>query len=165
MQEKGQAHEGLSLLAQRDGVPPVIIMDNAKEQIQGHFKRKAREMGAHIKQLERYSPKTNAAESMVREVKRGSGRKAMKALSPAKLWDHALELESYVQSNTAKDIYELQGQTPEMIVSGQTSDISPFAELGWYDWCYYWDMPASYPNYPEQLGRWLGPSIDIGPAM
>ena len=50
-------------------------------------------------------------------------------------------------------------------MSGQTSDISPFVELGWYDWVKWYDTNSSYPEPKEHLGRWLGPSIDIGPAM
>jgi hypothetical protein len=56
MQKKSQAHEALSLPVQRDGVPPVMIMDGAKEQTMGEFCQKAREMGMHIKQPEPYSP-------------------------------------------------------------------------------------------------------------
>jgi hypothetical protein len=37
MKKKSDAHEGLTLLVQRDGVPPVIIMDGAKEQTMGEF--------------------------------------------------------------------------------------------------------------------------------
>ena len=45
MRTKGDAHKGLSLLAQQDGVPLMIMSDNAKEEILGEFRRKAREMG------------------------------------------------------------------------------------------------------------------------
>ena len=65
MKKKSKAHEALSLLAQRDGVPPVIIMDGAKEQTMGEFRRKAREMGVHIRQTEPYSPWQNAAEGAI----------------------------------------------------------------------------------------------------
>ena len=85
--------------------------------------------------------------------------------SPKKLWDHCIELESYIRSNTASNSFEVQGQVPETIVSGQMSDISPFVELGWYDWVKWYDTNSSYPEPKECLGRWLGPSIDIGPAM
>ena len=74
MQRKSQAHEALSLLAQREGVPPALVMDNAKEQIMGEFRRKAREMGCHVKQTEPYTPWSNAAEAAIREVKRGTGK-------------------------------------------------------------------------------------------
>ena len=88
-----------------------------------------------------------------------------KTQTPSKLWDHCLELEGYVRSHTAINSFELQGQVPETVLSGQTADISPFVELPWYAWVYYWDSKAQYPESKEKLGRWLGPLISIGPAM
>jgi transposase len=152
MQKKSQAHEALSLLVQRDGVPPVMIMDGAKEQTMGEFRRKAREMGMRIKQTEPYSPWQNAAEGAIREVKRGAVRKMTKANSPSTLWDHCLELEGYIRSSTALDIYELHGQVPETILSGQTADISPFVQHGWYDWVKWYDSQSSFPEPREHLG-------------
>ena len=52
MRRKANAHEGLSLMAQRDGVPIAIIMDGSKEQTLGKFRTKCKEMGCHIKQTE-----------------------------------------------------------------------------------------------------------------
>jgi hypothetical protein len=37
---KGEAHETLSLLFHRDGVPPAMVLDGSKEQVLGNFKRK-----------------------------------------------------------------------------------------------------------------------------
>ncbi len=56
MKKKSEAHEALSLLAQKDGVPPVIIMDGAKEQTMGEFCWKVQEMGVHIQQTEPFLP-------------------------------------------------------------------------------------------------------------
>ena len=165
MRKKSDAHEGLSLMAKRDGVPHTIVMDNSKEQTMGEFCKKAREMGTYVKQTEPRSPWQNAAEGAIREVKRGAGRKAARQRSPGKLWDHCLELEGYIRSHTALDNYELQGEVPETLLSGQTADISPFVYCGWYEWIKWWDPKASYPEPKEVLGRWLGPAIDIGPAM
>ena len=69
MKKKSDAHEGLSKMAQRDGVPPVIVMDGAKEQTMGSFRKKAKEMGACVKQTEPYSPWSNACEAAIRETK------------------------------------------------------------------------------------------------
>ena len=99
--KKSDAHEGLTLLVQRDGVPPVLIMDGAKEQTMGEFTRKTKRMGTHVQQTEPYSPWQNAAEGGIGVVKHGSGCKMVKRKSPGKLWDHCLELEGYVHSNTA----------------------------------------------------------------
>ena len=131
----------------------------------GLFRKKAKEMGIHVKQTEPHSPWQNAAELTIRELKKGAGRKAMKARSPKKLWDHALKLESYICSNTAIMHPELNGKVPETIMSGQMADISPFAALRWYNWIKYYNSVSSHPEHKEILGRWLGPAVDIGPAM
>ena len=165
MKKKSCAHEGLSTLFARDGVPPAIIVDGALEQTQGEFRRKARESGCHIKTIEPLSPWMNAGESGIRESKRGCGRKMLKAKSPKKLWDYCLELECYIRSNTAHDIFDLQGEVPETIISGDTSDITLWAEYGWYDWVYMFDSGVRFPDDKEVLGRYLGPSLDYTPAM
>ena len=61
----------------------------------------------------------------------------IKRRSPKKLWDDCLELEGYIRSNTAHDIFMLNGEVPETIMSGKTSDISQFCEFEWYDWVYF----------------------------
>ena len=89
----------------------------------------------------------------------------MRSLSPAKLWDHCIELEALILSHTALDIYELQGQVPETLLSGKTADISSFIEHEWYDFVKWFDHGSSFPEPKEVHGWWLGPSMDIGPAM
>ena len=165
MKTKGDAHEALSLLFQRDGVPPVCIVDGSKEQVEGDFRRKCKEASCQLKQTEPYSPWQNAAEGGIREVKKGAGRKMIKQRSPKKLWDDCLELEGYIRSNTAHDIFMLDGEVPETIMSGETSDISQFCEFEWYEWVYFRDAAVSFPEDKLVLGRYLGPSIDIGPAL
>jgi hypothetical protein len=140
-------------------------MDGSKEQTMGEFRKKARAAGCRLKQTEPYSPFSNAAEGAIRETKRAAGRKMVVSRCPRKLWDHCLELEALIRSHTALNSYELEGQVPETIVSGQTADISPLVEYEWFEWVKYVDVPASYPEPKEALGRWLGPSLDIGPAM
>ena len=104
-----------------------------------------------------YTPLSNVAEGQQRV-----GWKMAKSICPANLWDHCLELESNIRLHTALDKYELQGQVPKTIVSGQTADLSLFIELPFYTWVKFWDNLAKYPEPKEQLGHWLGPAIDIG---
>lgn len=165
MANKSDAHEALSLLFARDGVPAALIMDGSKEQILGEFRKKAREAGCHVKQTEPYSPWSNAAEGCIRELKRGAARKMVKTKSPKVLWDDCLELEAYIRSNTAHDIYELKGEVPETLISGETSNITQFCDFAWYEWIYFRDTGESFPNDKEVLGRYLLPSIDVGPAL
>jgi hypothetical protein len=79
------AHEALSLLFHRDGVPNVMVMDEAKAQIKGGFRRKLHEAGCHIKHTEPHTPKSNAAEVSIRELKRGVGREMVRSGAPKRL--------------------------------------------------------------------------------
>jgi hypothetical protein len=67
MKRKGDAHEALSLLFDRNGVPPVMVIDGSKEQTLGDFKRKLKEADCHLRQTEPYSPWMNAAKSASQE--------------------------------------------------------------------------------------------------
>ena len=84
---------------------------------------------------------------------------------PKRLWDDCLEFESHIRSNTVNSVYKLNGEVPETVMSGQTSDISQFCEFGFYDWTMWFDEKAKFPDGAWTLGRYLGPSIDVGPAM
>ena len=110
MKRKGEAHETLSLLFHRDGVPPAMVTDGSKEQTLGDFRRKLREADCHPRVTEPYSPWQQAAEGCIREVKRGSSRKMISTGSPKPLWDHCLELEALVHSCTCNDIYMTASQ-------------------------------------------------------
>ena len=89
----------------------------------------------------------------------------MKTRSPKRLWDDFLELEAYICLNTSNGHADLKGQTPENFFSGETADISEFAEFVWYDWVIYCDTSVAYPGSKPQLGRYCGPAYDIGPSM
>ena len=38
-------------------------------------------------------------------------------------------------------------------------------EFGWYEWIYYRDATGSFPLPEEELGRYLGPSENVGSKM
>jgi len=83
--------------------------------------------------------------------------------APKPFWADAIELEAYVHSNTAHDIFILPGEVPEMVISGETSDISQFCEFAFYDWIMFRDQPVAFLDDNPVLGRYLGPAIDVGP--
>ncbi len=53
--------------------------------------------------------------------------------APRWLWDDCLELEAYIRSHHVTSIYRLDGKVPETSMSGETTDISQFCELAWYN--------------------------------
>ena len=153
MKSKGDAHEPLSEIFRDVGVPNAMIMDGAKEQIMGNFRRKCREAGCYGKQTEPHSQWSNATEGTVRELKRGSARAMLKTGSPKRLWDDCIELQAFIKSNTYSDHFLCEGQTPETIVTGDTPDITPFVQAGWYDWVWYFDTDTQYLDDKQQIGR------------
>ena len=48
---------------------------------------------------------------------------------------------------------------------GETSDISKFCELEWFELVMFQDETALFPNDVLKLHHYLSPSIDTGPAM
>ena len=54
---------------------------------------------------------------------------------------------------------------PETLLSGKTADISPLIENEWYYFVKWFEHGSSFPEPKEVHDRWLGPSMDIGPAM
>jgi hypothetical protein len=71
MKKEKEAHEDLSLLFHRYGVPNGMVMDGAKAQVEGGFRRKLRDAGCHINQTEPHTQSSNMGEGAVRELKKG----------------------------------------------------------------------------------------------
>jgi len=165
MKKKSDAVHALDLLLHRDGAPEKMIMDGSKEQTLGKFRKTCQDASIHVRQTEPHSPWQNAAESGIRELKKASGRKMVRAGAPKPFWADAIEWEAFIQSKTAWDIYKLQGETPETVLSGETADINQFCELSFYEWIMFRDEPVSYPENNPVLGRFLGIAVDVGPAM
>ena len=95
----------LSLLFQWDGVTPKTIVDISKEQPLGVFKHKVVEAGCHLRQKEPESTCQMDSKGVICELTRGSGRKMTKMKPPKVIWGDFLELEAYIRSNTALDIF------------------------------------------------------------
>ncbi len=129
-----------------DGVLPAMVMDGSREQTLGDFRRKLKEAVCHLRQTEPYSPWMNAAESAIRELKRGVSRKMIWTRLPKVLWDHCIELEALIRLHSANSIYETNGQVPETIMMGTTTDIRHIIEFGCYDWVMFQDYTPTFPN-------------------
>jgi hypothetical protein len=98
-------------------------------------------------------------------LKKAAGRKMVRAGAPKPFWADAIELEAYLRSNTAHDMYILQGGVPETVMSGETSDISQFCKFAFYDWIMFRDQPVAFSDDNPVLGRYLGPAINVCPAL
>ena len=72
--------------------------------IQGKFCQKLKDAACHLKQLEPYTPWSNAAERKIKELKKEAGHKLLWSRASKHLLDDCLELEAYIRSNTARDL-------------------------------------------------------------
>jgi hypothetical protein len=152
MTRKGEAHETLSLLFHRDGVPPTMVFDSSNKQCKDDFKRKLSKADCHARQTEPYSPWQQAAEGCIRKLKRGVSHEMIKTGSPKVLWDHCIELEVLIHSSTSNSVYMTNNKVPETIMTGSTANISHICEFGWYDWVMFRDNVPTFPDVALILG-------------
>jgi hypothetical protein len=132
----------------------------------GRFKKNCQDADCRIKQTEPYSPWQNAAKSAISKLKKAAGRKMVRAGAPKPFWVDAIKLEAYICSNTAHDIFILQGEVPETVMLGETSNISQFCKFTFYDWIMFHDQPVAfpgdnpvlgpYPHFKNPHGKWGG---------
>ena len=66
---------------------------------------------------------------------------------------------------TAKDAFRIHGSTPHTIITGDEGEISDLCQYTWYEWCYFRNQTAGFPNSKEVLGRVLGPARGLGNEM
>ena len=144
---------------------PPIFFDNSKEQTLGKFAIKCREADFYLVTTEPYFPWVQAAEGCIKQTKLVSSRRMLKSGSPKALWDHFIDLEALIHSRTALDIYGIEGQVPETVMSGQTGYISSLCEFEWFEWVMFFQPKETYLDDKMFIGRWLGPAIDVGTAM
>ena len=102
--------------------------------IQGKFFQKLKDVACHLKQMEPYTPHSKAAEREVKEFEKVAGHKLLRLRALNHLWDDCIELDAYITSNTAHEIYKLDREIPKTMMSSKTSHISQFCILECFTW-------------------------------
>ena len=105
-------------------MPPAIICNNTKKLIFSEFNKKLKEAPCHLRQI--------AAKIKIRELKKGSDRKLINYGTSKRLWDDCLDYDFNLRSNTAHNIYKLDSEVPETIMSGEMSNMSQLCEFKWF---------------------------------
>ena len=164
IEKKSDAHYTLDNLFRRVGVPHTLIPDNAGELTAGDFRRKAMKAQSAIRPIEAHTPNANLAEDGIRELKRMYRRAMIRTNSPRCLWDLCLVYHAYVRSHSCLSVRQLDGEVPQTVLTGDTADISHICEFGWYDWVWY-ISPQDESMERKHLGRYLGPSFDVGDVL
>jgi hypothetical protein len=164
MKSKEDAHLTQDKLFRLIGFPMALIPDNAKELTQGKFLRNAQKAQVAVLPLEPYMHNLNFAEDFIREAVRLFHRTMVARNVPRVLWDRCFVYCCEIRSLMALGHHEQEGECGATIIFGNTADISHVADFGFYDWCWFWSPKESNQNR-QQLGRWLGPSFDVGDAL
>lgn len=165
IESKGDAPLTLDSLFQKVGTPKALIPDNTTELTQGAFRKKSLKAQCPILLMEAHTPNRNCAEDVIGELKRAFGRQMAKTETPEVLWDLCLVHCTLTQSHKALKTRDLDGEVPEMVLTGDTTDISHICEFGWCQWVWFMSPPREGSMETKRLGRHCGPSFDVGEAL
>jgi hypothetical protein len=157
----------LSVMIQDVGVMPKSHTDNAPEMVgrKTPFLKKARKEGIDLTSIEPERPNENYGEIIVRKAKSLTSSIMHRKNVPLRLWCYAMEYACELESLKVPGMYRNKGRSGYELVFGTTPDISEYVEFEFYDYCWYWDSPQSFPHEKKSLGRWLGVAHRVGQAM
>jgi len=164
MRLKSETPNALKCFIRDVGIPQTIHSDNAKELMQGEWKKICNEFMITTTYTEPHSPWQNRAEGQIRELKRHVQRKMKSRNVPKRLWNYCVKWSCDVRNKTASNLFALEGRTPYEAIYGHTPDISSLCEFDFYEPVWYFD-PHTFPEDNRLLGRWLGEAHQIGQAM
>ena len=145
-------------------MPELLTFDGSKEQTgpNTEFMKYIRKYDIDYHIIQPHQPNQNRAEGVIREVRRRWFRVVRQQNVPHRLWDFGSKWCCDVMNRTVNSVYELGGRTPLEQVTGETPDISEYMDFAFYDFVWYRDNGGFGEN---MIGRWLGVSHRIGPAM
>ena len=164
MGSKSQAGEALKTFCNEFGVPDRLISDGSKEQTGKHteFVKQVRKHDIDHHVIEPERPNQNAAESVIRELRKKWFRVMVKKRVPRKLWDYGARWICETMQLTATSAGGMGTSIPLQVVTGETPDISEYLDFGFYDRVWYHENAGLGER---KLGRWLGVSKRVGSLM
>jgi hypothetical protein len=142
---KSETHDTLYTFIHEVGIPEHIHSDDAKEVMEGKFKKICRDYGIKTTYTEPHSPWQNCAEAAICELKRHVHRKMKARNVPLQIWDFCCKWSCSVKACTARNLYPIQNHTPFEVVTGYTPDISSLAAFNFYEPVWYYD-PDDFPK-------------------
>ena len=165
MRKKSDVLSAVKQFAKEIGAPDAIVCDAAGEQTSIDLKRFMNSVGTTLRVLEQNTPWSNRAELYVGLMKEAVRRDMRSSKCPLVFWDYCLERRARINNLTAKDSFQLHGQTPHEDIHGSKGDISNICHFDFYEWCYSFEDKASFPVDKQYLGRCLGPATGTGNEM
>ena len=165
MRRKGDVLQAMKQFAKEIGAPDSFVCDMSGEQMSAEVKLFCHEIGSTLRALEEGTPWSNKAELYIGLLKEAVRKDMKESNSPMVLWDYCIERRARIHNLTAKSRFNLHGTNPHTLTLGEEGDISNLCQFAWYEWCYYREQTAAFPNNKEVLGRVLGPARGEGNEM
>ena len=162
MKRKSEVLLAIKKFAKEIGVPDSFVADMSGEQMSSEVKKFCNDIGTTLRALEEGTPWSNKAELYIGLMKEAVRKDLRESNSPLCFWDYCVEGRARINNLTAKDAFRLHGSTPHTLTTGDEGDISNLCQYAWYEWCYFRDQTAAFPNNKEVLGRVLGPARGAG---
>ena len=165
MKKKSEVLLAIKQFAKEIGAPDSFVADMSGEQMSSEVKKFCNDIGTTLRALEEGTPWSNKAELYIGLIKEAVRKDMCELKSPFCLWDYCVERRARINNLTAKNAFKLHGSTPHTVTTGDEDDISNLCQYIWYEWCYFRDQTAAFPNNKEVLGRVLGPARGAGNEM
>jgi hypothetical protein len=164
MDTKSKAGDALRVFCAEFGAPERLVHDGAKEMTGKNttFQKEIRKHNIKTRQSEADLHDQSPAEGVVREVRRRWYRVMFRKRIPKIFWDYGMRWVCETMSRTYLRSQRIDGGVPLTKVTGETVDISPYLEFGFYDRVWFRDNAGLGPQMP---GRWLGVAKNVGAMM
>ena len=162
MRRKSEVLQALKKFTKEIGAPTSIIADMSGKQMSHNVRKFCNDIGTTLCALEEGTPCSNKAELYIGLLKEAVRKDMCKTISPMILWDYCIERQARIYNLMAKDNFKLHGTTLHTATMAEVGDISSLCQFGWYEWCYYREHTAAFPNNREVLGRVPGPACGEG---
>ena len=165
MKKKSEVLLTIKQFAKEIVAPDSLVADMSGEQMSSEVKKFCNDIGTTLRALEEGTPWSNKADLYIGLIKEAVRKDMRKSNSPLCFWDYCVERRVRINNLTAKNAFRLNGSTPHTLTTGDEGHISNVCQYGWYEWCYFMDQTAAFPNNKEVLGRVLGPARGAGNEM
>jgi hypothetical protein len=122
------------------------------EQMSKEVKAFCNEIGSTLRALEKGTPWANKAELYVGLLKEPVRKDMKDQDSPMVFWDYCVEKRARIHNLIARSIFKLNGSNSHTFSLWEEGDISNLCQFGRYEWCFYREHTATFPNQQEVLG-------------
>jgi len=165
LRSKSEVLQAVKLFAKEVGAPDAIIADAAKEQQSTELRGFLQSIGTSLRLLEEGTPWANRAELYIGLIKEAVRKDMKDSGCPLPFWDYCVERRARIHNLTASSLFQTRGTNPFTATTNDVGDISSLSQYKFYEWCYFRDQQAAFPNDKEVLGRILGPAKGEGNEM